>query len=430
MRTLFFFFFFLFSYSFSFSQNIIGNWKGNIDVNGQKIPIVFHFYENDSGKLDGKWDSPAQKAMGLPFTTINSTEDSLNISIAAINGAYKGRFINKDSIAGMWLQGGNSIALNFKKSYDTTEASNEIAHPEQKEIMYPNEKEISITSSIGNKIYGTLLSKNNHQKLVIIIAGSGPTDRDGNNPLGDEANSYKLLAHSLDSQNIATFRFDKRGVGKSVSTNFKESDLILDDYIKDAEKIYDYLHDTLGFKDIYFAGHSEGSLIGMIASQKKKVQGYISIAGAGRPIDIILEEQINKQAVPDSIKNTIHFVFSELKKGKVVNGLPSSFDVIFRKSIQPYMISWLKYSPEKEIKKLKCPILILQGSCDIQVKVEDANNLHKGNPKSALHIIPLMTHTLKSAGKDCVDQQKTYTDGTLPIDTNLVNSISEFIKKN
>ena len=132
MRTLFFFFFFIFSYSFSFSQNIIGNWKGNIDVNGQKIPIVFHFYENDSGKLDGKWDSPAQKAMGLPFTTINSTEDSLNISIAAINGAYKGRFINKDSIAGMWLQGGNSIALNFKKSYDTTEASNEIARPEQK----------------------------------------------------------------------------------------------------------------------------------------------------------------------------------------------------------------------------------------------------------------------------------------------------------
>ena len=86
--------------------------------------------------------------------------------------------------------------------------------------MYPNEKEISITSSIGNKIYGTLLSKNNHQKLVIIIAGSGPTDRNGNNPLGDEANSYKLLAHSLDSQNIATFRFDKRGVAKSAFYQF------------------------------------------------------------------------------------------------------------------------------------------------------------------------------------------------------------------
>jgi pimeloyl-ACP methyl ester carboxylesterase len=430
MRTLFFAFIFIFRYSFSFSQNIIGNWKGNIDVNGKEIPIVFHFYENDSGKLDGKWDSPAQKAMGLPFTTIHSTKDSLNISIAAINGAYKGRFINKDSIAGIWLQGGSTIALNFKKSTDTTEASNEIARPKEKEIIYPNEKEISITSSIGNKIYGTLLSKNNRQKLVIIIAGSGPTDRDGNNPMGDEANSYKLLAHSLDSQNIATFRFDKSGVAKSVSTNFKESDLVFDDYIKDAETIYDYLHDTLGFKNIYFAGHSEGSLIGIMASQKKKVRGYISIAGAGRPIDVILEGQINKQAVPDSIKNTIHFVFSELKKGKEVNGLPSSFDIIFRKSIQPYMISWLKYSPEKEIKKLKCPILILQGGCDIQVKVEDANNLHKGNPKSVLHIIPLMTHTLKNAGKDCADQQKTYTDGTLPIDADMVKSISEFIQKN
>ena len=217
---------------------------------------------------------------------------------------------------------------------------------------------------------------------------------------------------------------------KVLSTNFKESDLIFDDYVKDAEKIYDYLHDTLGFKDIYFAGHSEGSLIGIMASQKKKVRGYISIAGAGRPIDIILEEQINKQAVPDSIKQYNPLCFYRIKKRQRGEWIPSSFDVIFRKSIQPYMISWLKYSPEKEIKKLKCPILILQGSCDIQVKVEDANNLHKGNPKSVLNIIPLMTHTLKSAGKDCVDQQKTYTDSTLPIDTNLVNSISEFIKKN
>ncbi|HEV2832535.1 MAG TPA: alpha/beta hydrolase, partial [Hanamia sp.] len=372
-RFLFCSIFIFFSFSL-FSQNIIGNWKGNIEVNGQEIPIVFHFYKNDSGKLDGKWDSPSQKAMGLPFTTINSTEDSLNISIAAINGVYKGRFIDKDSIAGMWMQGGSSLALNFKKSTDTTEASKEVSRQQQKEMMYPNEKEMVITSSIGNKIYGTLLSKNNQQKLVIIIAGSGPTDRDGNNPLGDDANSYKLLAYSLDSQNIATFRFDKQGVAKSVSTNFKEGDLIFEDYIRDAEKIYDYLHDTLGFKNIYFAGHSEGSLIAMMASQKKKVQGYISIAGAGRPIDVILEEQINKQPVPDSIKNTIHFVLGELKKGKEVNGLPSSYDVIFRKSIQPYMISWLKYSPENEIKKLKCPILILQGGCDIQVKVEDANN--------------------------------------------------------
>ena len=91
------------------------------------------------------------------------------------------------------------------------------------------------------------------------------------------------------------------------------------------------------------------------------------------------------------------------------------------------MISWLKYSPENEIKKLKCPILILQGGCDIQVKVEDANNLHRANSKSILEIIPLMTHTLKSAGKNCADQQRTYTDGALPIDANLVNNISRFI---
>lgn len=413
---------FIFLYSTLFSQNIIGNWKGNIDVNGKQLPIVFHFYKDSSGNIDGKWDSPAQKAMNLPFSGININLDSVHLAIKMIAGSYEGKFIGNDSMAGMWHQGGREITLNFSRS------SEKIAE-EITPHLYPGEKEIAITSAGGSKLYGTLLSKNNHQKLAIIIAGSGPTDRDGNNPLGDEANSYKMLAWTLDSQNIATFRYDKRGIAKSLVSNLKESDLVFDDYIKDAEKIFDYLHDTLGFKDIYIIGHSEGSLTGMIASQNKKVKGFVSIAGAGRPIDVVLEEQLNRQPLADSVKNKIAFIFSEFRKGKEVNGLPSSLDFLFRKSIQPYMISWLKYSPEIEISKLKCPILILQGSCDIQVKVEDAKNLHNGNKKSILDIIPFMTHTLKDAGKDCSGQNKTYTDGSLPLNKLLVNDIVNFIKR-
>jgi hypothetical protein len=413
---------FIFLYSTLFSQNIIGNWKGNIDVNGKEIPIVFHFYKDSSGKIDGKWDSPAQKAMNLPFSGIDINMDSVHLAIKMIAGSYEGKFIENDSMAGMWHQGGREITLNFSRS------SEKIAE-EITPHLYPGEKEITITSAGGSKLYGTLLSKNNHQKLAIIIAGSGPTDRDGNNPLGDEANSYKMLAWMLDSQNIATFRYDKRGIAKSLVSNLKESDLVFDDYIKDAEKIFDYLHDTLGFKDIYIIGHSEGSLTGMIASQNKKVKGFVSIAGAGRPIDVVLEEQLNRQPLADSVKNKIAFIFSEFRKGKEVNGLPSSLDFLFRKSIQPYMISWLKYSPEIEISKLKCPILILQGSCDIQVKVADAKNLHNGNKKSVLDIIPFMTHTLKDAGEDCSGQNKTYTDGSLPLNKLLVNDIVNFIKR-
>ena len=234
--------------------------------------------------------------MGRPFTTIIAKDDSLNLTIAEIKGSYEGRLIYNDSIKGMWHQGNISLPLNFKKSI----INNKIT----KENSYPNEREISITSAGGSKLFGTLLSKNNNQKLAIIIAGSGPTDRNGNNPMGVKAASYEMLAHALDSQNIATFRFDKRGLGKSMVDDFDESKMIFDDYINDAGKIFDYLHDTLGFKDVYFMGHSEGSLIGMVASQKKKVKGFVSIAGAGRPIDEVIEEQVNNQPLPDSLKLT------------------------------------------------------------------------------------------------------------------------------
>ncbi len=406
------------AFSSLFSQNIIGNWKGNIDVSGNQIPIVFHFYKDSTGKIDGKWDSPKQKAMNLPFSGININGDSLHLAIKMISGSYEGKFIGNDSIAGMWHQGGGQIDLNLSRSSETVEI--------EKPNFLPNEKEIAITSAGGSKLYGTLFSKNNQQKLAIIIAGSGPTDRDGNNPLGDEANSYKLLAYSLDSLNIATFRYDKRGVAKSISSDFNESNLVFDDYIKDVEKIFDYLHDTLGFKDVYFIGHSEGSLIGMIAAQKKKVKGFISLAGAGRRADIVVEEQM--KGAPDSLRKEVTHIFSELKKGKQVKDISESLAPLFRSSAQPYLISWLKISPETEIKKVTCPILILNGTCDIQIKVEDANNLHNANKKSTLEIITTMTHTLKDAGKDCANQQKTYTDGSLPLNKLLVTDIVKFIK--
>ncbi len=421
MKYLAFSFLFIYMISSAFSQNISGKWIGNIDVNGEQLPIIFHFQKDNSGKINGKWDSPKQNAMGLPFSHIELNEDSIHLGIKMIAGSYNGAFINADSIAGIWEQGGNKIPLNFSRKSENGEAEKALS-------LYPGEREISIISAAGSKLYGTLLSGNNQQKIAIIIAGSGPTDRDGNSTVAPPTNEYKMLAHSLDSQNIATFRYDKRGIGKSASADFQEKDIVFEDYVKDAEEIFDYLHDTLGFKDIYFIGHSEGSLIGMLASQKKNVEGYISIAGAGRPIDVILEEQMQKQPLPDSVKQQIPRIFNQLKMGKEVDNIPDVLASLFRKSIQPYLISWLKFSPQKEIKKLKCPILILQGGCDIQVKTEDAANLHEGNKKSTLDIIPFMSHTLKNAGQDCVDEQKTYIDGEMPLDNNLVKDITRFIE--
>jgi pimeloyl-ACP methyl ester carboxylesterase len=296
--------------------------------------------------------------------------------------------------------------------------------------IYPNEKEIGITVGGGIKLYGTLLSKHPSQKLVVIIAGSGPTDRDGNNPGGDKADSYEMLAHSLDSQNIATFRFDKRGVAASIPADFNESSLVFDDYIDDVKTICNYLQDSLEFKNIYLAGHSEGSLIGMVAAQTTRLKGYISIAGAGRPIDQVIEQQVNAQAIPDSVKNEITRNFNELKKGKTVSSVPRSLNMLFRKSLQPYMMSWLKHDPTLEIKKLRCPVLILQGTCDKQVTVTDAENLHRASLNSKWDIIPRMTHTLKNADNSCHDvNNQTYMDPSMPINQQLVHDIVLFVGK-
>ena len=410
--------------SCSFSQGITGTWKGNIGINGQQLPIIFHFKKDSSGNINGKWDSPLQKVMNLPFSTINTNKDSLHLGIKMIGGSYVGKFINDDSIAGMWEQGGKQFNLNFWK------VSKEFSI-EPKTVLRAGEKEIAITSYDGNKLYGNLLSKNTQQKLAIIIAGSGPTDRDGNNRLGDKAESYKLLAYALDSQNIATFRYDKKGIGESIPPDFNQSNFVFDDYVKDAEKIFDYLHDSLGFKDIYFIGHSEGSLIGMIAAEKSHVKGYVSVAGAGRPFDVLVEEQVSASSMPDSLKEKAIEIFTELKQGNKVHDVPAQLETLFYMPVQPYLISLLKYKPANEIKKISCPVLILQGTCDKQVKVTDAENLHKAVPKSKIDIIPLMTHTLKDANSNCIDENdKTYLDSSLPLNKQLVNDVVEFIKRN
>lgn len=430
MRLFLFFFLMIFNSSFSFSQNIVGDWKGNIDMNGTKLPILFHFTKTESDSITGTWDSPIQNAKYLPFSEIQVKEDSVHLDIKMVSGSYQGKFIGEDSITGMWHQGNEQVALNFSKAtlQDKEEAG--IITKNKDEKAYPNEKEISIFSSLGAQIYGSLISKNNHQKLAIIIPGSGPTDRNGNNPLGVNSDTYKMLAYALDSQNIASFRYDKSFIGKSTVKGISEEDVTFDNAIKDVENMVDYLQDTLGYKKIYLIGHSEGSLIGMVVAARKNIKGYISLAGIGRRIDTVIEEQTNTQGWPDSLKDKTVSILKELRKGKLVNDVPASLEMLFRKSVQPFLISMLKYAPDQEIKKVTCPILIVQGSCDMQVTEEDANKLHNANKKSSKKIIPGMTHTLKNAGENCADQNKTYTDSSLPLDVDLIKYISGFIQKN
>ena len=286
--------------------------------------------------------------------------------------------------------------------------------------IYSQEEQIVLKTSTG-EIKGTLTLPSQKQDIpvVLIISGSGPTDRNCNQPMM-KTNSFKYLAADLQKKGIASVRFDKRGIGESADTNFKEINIRFDNYINDVKAWIELLSKDKRFSKIIVVGHSEGSLIGMIASEKNTiVKGYISIAGSGRPADEIIKEQIAAQ--PQSVMNLVNPMIDKLKKGDTIGNVPKMLYSLFRPSVQPYMISWFKYNPQDEIKKISVPILILQGSTDIQVSDTDAYLLAKANPSARKIIIKNMNHVLKDCDtKDLTTNYDTYNKPELPLNKEFV----------
>ena len=278
------------------------------------------------------------------------------------------------------------------------------------------------------KIKGTLSvpSKGRKFPLVIIIAGSGPTDRNGNSGSDVTSNSYKILADSLLQHNIASLRYDKRGIGESADSTIKEANMVFETYITDAKDWVTLLKKDKRFSSIIIAGHSEGSLVGMVASVNKNVARYISIAGPGVPVYKTLKKQLAGQS--EAIKKTCYAIIDTLVSGKIVTAVPAMLSSIFRPSVQPYLISWFKYDPKIEIAKLKIPVLVINGTSDIQVAVDNATNLHDACRQSKLVIIEGMTHLLKEGPADRDKNIALYkTTPNEPIKTELVIAIVHFI---
>lgn len=293
-----------------------------------------------------------------------------------------------------------------------------------------NERSISLNTSSG-QINGKIIAPGaSNYPLVLIIAGSGPTDMDGNSALaGMKNNSLKYLAEELGRRGIGSLRFDKRGIASSAAAGKDEYSMRFEDLIKDVREWIDLLSRDRRLSGIYIAGHSEGALIGMVASQNNpKVKGYISLAGAGRPLSDILEEQMSAQ--PEVIRKMIVSINDSLKVGKLVPSVPLGLQALFRSSVQPYLISCYKYNPQEEIKKLTVPVLLLQGKTDIQISVKDAELLKQALPSAELHLIDGMNHVLKDC--DTMDRKKqmaVYTNPDLPVNENLLLFIEKFVKK-
>ncbi len=292
----------------------------------------------------------------------------------------------------------------------------------------PTSESVFLESKPG-RLAGTLLVPVGAGRvpLAIIIAGSGPTDRDGNTagePSGP--NCLRQLADGLAAKGIAVLRYDKRGIAGSGSAGVPEQnlrfDMLADDAVAWARK---YEKDPR-FSRIIVIGHSEGSLLGMLASQRFPVAGFVSIAGTGRRADKVLHDQLAAQLTPAMLK-TADNLMAALVAGKTAANAPPELFTLFRPSVQPYLISWFKHTGTVEIARLRVPVLIAQGTHDIQVAPAEADALQRALPAARMLKIAGMNHVLKRTAAGRAEQTAAYSDPTLPIVPELVNGIAAFI---
>ena len=264
------------------------------------------------------------------------------------------------------------------------------------------------------------------QPLAIFIHGSGNVDRNGNQKqVNINANYIKQLADSLNAKGIAFYRYEKRTATKE-NLKFIMKDLSFNRFIEDANLTINKFKDDIRFNSITLIGHSQGSLVGMLAAQNKHVNKYISLAGVSEDMGnfIINSYKLYCNEMGEMAKKQI----DELMETGTIKEVNPAFAHLFSKPNQSFFISWAAYNPSEEIKKLKIPVLILNGTKDLQVKIEEANKLHTAKPDSEIVIIENMNHVLKTVEKD-EDNMKTYFSPDYPLSLELVNTIETFINK-
>lgn len=282
----------------------------------------------------------------------------------------------------------------------------------------------------GDTIRGTLVLPKNNGKapLMLLQAGSGPTDRFGNSTLGVTTNAYRMLADSLAKNGIATWLYDKRMIGASYKTGTKESDLLFSNYVDDMAAMGEYFIRDKRFSKIFLAGHSEGSLIAGAAAKKfPQTAGVISIAGPGYRIDSILVKQITAQNA--QLGHITDSLYQRILNNEPVDTVNIFLQSMFRPSIRPYLKDWAGYSPCIVYGSLKQPVLIINGTADIQVEEDNALRLKACNPAAELVIIDGMNHVLKNSSKERAENLKTYNQPDLPLNKELSQSIINFIRK-
>lgn len=279
---------------------------------------------------------------------------------------------------------------------------------------------------------GTMLSPaSDRTAMMLIIPGSGPTDRDGNNPLGVKAATYRLLAEGLAAAGIGTVRIDKRGLLASSAAVADGNAVTIDDYVADVGAWIDVIRKQTGAPCVWLLGHSEGGLIALAAAQKlPNICGLVLVSAAGRPLGEVLRTQLRANPANAPILSQAMAAIATLEAGRRVDtaGMHPGLLPLFAPQVQGFLINAFSYDPAKLIAAVTKPILILQGRRDMQVGVDDAERLKNAAAKAELVLLPDVNHVLKTVTADNPRANAaTYTDPSLPLAPGVVEAITSFI---
>jgi len=274
---------------------------------------------------------------------------------------------------------------------------------------------------------GTLVNAGANTPVVLMIPGSGPTDRDGNSALGPKPATLRQIADGLAKRGISSVRIDKRGMFSSKQAVADGNHVTIADYATDVRNWITVIRRKSGVRCVWLAGHSEGGLVALASAQGgADICGLILLAAAGRPLGEVLRSQLHAMPAAQTVLPQIDGAIDALAAGRHVNvqTLHPGLRHLFHPAVQDYMIDLFRHDPVVLLRAYRGPVLIMQGTADRQVSAtEDLPLLKAADPKAQVVLLPNVIHTLADLGV------APAADGSLPLDGAVVSDIAEFVLK-
>lgn len=267
--------------------------------------------------------------------------------------------------------------------------------------------------------------------VVLIIPGSGPTDRDGNSPLGVKASTYRLLAEALAERGVTSVRIDKRGMFASAGAAADPNHVTIADYAADAHAWAAELRHETGAPCVWLLGHSEGGLVALAAAQNPTdICGLVLVAAAGRRLSDVLREQLKANPANAPLLPQALPAIDALEAGKHVDvaGINPALLSLFAPQVQDFVIDLMSYDPAKLVAAYPGPVLVVQGATDLQVSMADAERLAGARSGVTLVKLEAVNHVLKVAPADRGANIATYADPSLPLAPGVADPIAAFVK--